>query len=326
MQVFGTLPDGRDVHLLQLGAAPGVELEVVTLGASVHRLVVGCGDGVRRNVTLGHPSVAERLAGRFFLGSTVGRYANRIAGGRFPLGDHTFETSVNDRGNTLHGGADGFDRRLWDVVEHDDVTTVLRLVSPDGDQGFPGELTATVRFEVDGTTVRITHRATTDAPTVVNLTNHAYLNLDGERTIDDHLLTVAADEYLPVDETGIPLDGFAPVAGTPFDLRTPTRLGDAVRADHDLVVSGTGFRRAAVLSSPRTDTHAELWTDQPGLQVYTGNFLEGTHPRHGGIALEPQRHPDTPHHPDWPSATLTPGEVYESRLEWRFGRADRIGA
>ncbi len=337
---FGTLPDGREVFLLRLGSAPGVELEVLTLGATVHRLVVGGGDGERRNVVLGHGSVADRLASDLYLGATIGRYANRIAGGRFRLGGREVEVSTNDRGNALHGGADGFDRRLWEVREHTADAAELRLVSPDGDQGFPGELTVDVRFEVDGDTVRVTHTATTDAPTVCNLTNHTYLNLggDGTGTVDDHLLTLAAEEYVPVDDTGVPTGGFAPVAGTPFDFRTATRVGDAVRAahpqlaaarglDHDLVVGGAGLRRVAVLESPGTRTRVELWADQPGLQVYTGNGMDGAHRstegvayRQGdGLALEPQRHPDSPNHPEWPSATLLPGERYEARLAWRFG-------
>ncbi len=346
MEIFGDLPDGREVHLLRLGSAPGVELELLTLGAAVHRLVVGCGDGVRRNVVLGHGSVADRLASPLFLGATIGRYANRIAGGRFPLEGRTVEVNVNDRGNSLHGGADGFDQRLWEVREHTVDAAVLALVSPDGDQGFPGELTAEVRFEVAGDTVRVTHTATTEAPTVVNLTNHTYWNLDGDGagTVDDHLLTLAAEEYVPVDDTGVPLGGAAAVTGTPFDFRTPTRLGGAARADHpqlaaaggidhDLVVHGAGLRRAAVLESPRTSTRLELWADQPGLQVYTGNFLDGAHRstegvayRQGdGIALEPQLHPDSPNRPEWPSATLRPGERYESRLEWRLSAPDTLG-
>ncbi len=339
-ETFGTLPDGREVLLLRLGSAPGVELELLTLGATVHRLVVGGGDGERRNMVLGHGSVADRLASDLYLGATIGRYANRIAGGRFRLGGRDVEVSTNDRGNALHGGADGFDRRLWEVREHTADVAELRLVSPDGDQGFPGELTVGVRFEVDGDTVRVTHTATTDAPTVCNLTNHIYLNLggDGSGTVDDHLLTLAAEEYVPVDDTGIPTGGFAPVADTPFDFRTATRVGDAVRAahpqlvasrglDHDLVVGGEGLRRVAVLEAPGTRTRVELWADQPGLQVYTGNGMDGAHRstegvayRQGdGIALEPQLHPDSPNRPAWPSATLLPGERYESRLEWRFG-------
>ncbi|WP_210503446.1 aldose epimerase family protein [Nocardioides xinjiangensis] len=344
--VFGRLPDGRDVHLLPIGAAPGVEVEVLTLGATVHRMVVTGGDGERRNVVLGHPDVEERLASGDYVGGTIGRYANRIAAGRFPLAGREVEVRTHDRGNSLHGGPDGFDARLWDVVSHTADEVVLRLVSPDGDQGFPGAVTATARYVVDGDTVRVTMEATTDATTVVNLTNHAYLNLDGEGagTIDGHLLAVEADEYTPVDATGIPLGGHATVAGTPFDLREPTVLGPALRAehpqvvaargiDHDYVVRGTGLRRAAVLSSPVTRTSVEVWSDQPGLQVYTGNFLDGTRRstsgaryRQGdGIALEPQLFPDSPNRPEWPSPVLEPGETYRSTLEWRFSTEPVLG-
>jgi aldose 1-epimerase len=338
-RVFGQLPDGRDVHLLTIGAEPGPVVEVLTLGASVHRVLVACGDGERRNVVLGHPDVAERLASSDYLGGTIGRYANRIAAGRFPLRGGEVEVRTHDRGNSLHGGPEGFDLRLWDVVEHTPDEVALRLVSPDGDQGFPGTVTATVRYGVDGDTVRVRMEATTDATTVVNLTNHAYLNLDGEGagTVDRHELLVEADEYTPVDGTGIPVGGHEPVGGTPFDLRTPTVLGPVVRTahpqvvgaqgiDHNFVVRGSGLRRAAVLTSPATRTSVELWTDQPGVQVYTGNSLDGTrrsssdglHRQGDGIALEPQLFPDSPNRPGWPSAVLEPGEAYAATLEWRF--------
>jgi galactose mutarotase-like enzyme len=338
-RVFDQLPDGRDVRLLTIGAEPGPVVEVLTLGATVHRLLVTGGDGTRRNVVLGHADVAERLASSDYLGGTIGRYANRIAGGRFPLEGREVEVRTHDRGNSLHGGPDGFDLRLWDVVSHAADEVVLRLVSPDGDQGFPGEVTATVAYAVDGDTVRVTMEATTDAPTVVNLTNHAYLNLDGEGggTVDDHELLVEADAWTPVDDTGVPLGDHEPVDGTPFDLRALTPVGQVVRAehpqvvaahgiDHNYVVRGSGLRRAAVLTSPATRTTVELWTDQPGVQVYTGNGLDGTRRGTGGgryrqgdgVALEPQLFPDSPHHPEWPSATLRPGETYRSVLEWRL--------
>jgi galactose mutarotase-like enzyme len=338
-RVFGQLPDGRDVRLLTIGADPGPVVEVLALGATVHRLLVTCGDGERRNVVLGHPDVDERLASGDYVGGTVGRYANRIAGGRFPLAGREVEVGAHDRGNSLHGGPDGFDVRLWDVVSHTDDSVALSLVSPHGDQGFPGELAVATTYRVVGDAVTVAMEATTDATTVVSLTNHAYLNLDGEGagTIDEHELLVEADEFTPVDATGIPTGGHAPVAGTPFDLRQPRLLGQAVRAehpqvvdargiDHNYVVRGAGLRRAAVLASRRTATTVELWTDQPGLQVYTGNFLDGTRRGTGGgryrqgdgIALEPQVFPDSPHHPEWPPATLEPGETYRAVLEWRF--------
>lgn len=329
-------------RVLTIGGEPGPVVEVLALGATIHRMVVGCGDGERRNVVLGHPDAAERLASGDYVGGTIGRYANRIAAGRFVLDGEEVRVGTHDRGHSLHGGPDGFDRRVWDVVSHSPDEVVLSLVSPDGDQGFPGTVTATVRYRVDADVVSVGMEAVTDAPTVVNLTNHAYLQLDGEGAgrVDDHLLTVEADAYTPVDGTGIPLGDHAPVDGTPLDLRTPTRIGDAVRAehpqvaaargiDHNYVVRGTGLRPAAVLVSPRTRTRVELWTDQPGLQVYTGNALDGSRRGTGGgryrqgdgVALEPQLFPDSPHRPDWPSAVLRPGETYRSRIEWRFGTA-----
>jgi aldose 1-epimerase len=337
--LFGTTPDARPVRCLTIGSPPGPVLEVLTLGATVHRLEVAGGDGVRRNVVLGHAVVADRLASSAYLGGTIGRYANRIAGGRFPLDGREVQVGVHDRGNSLHGGPDGFDRRVWTVVSHEPEEVVLELVSPDGDQGFPGELTARVAYRVDGDVVRVEMSATADAPTLVNLTNHAYFNLDGAGAgaIDDHLLQVHADEFTPVDPTGIPRGDHAPVDGTPFDFRTPSRIGEHVRTgheqvvaargvDHNFVVRGDGPRPHAVLESPRTGTRLELSSDQPGLQVYTGNFLDGAGPgargrlhRQGdGIALEPQLFPDTPHHPEWPSAVLRPGARYRAALAWRF--------
>jgi aldose 1-epimerase len=302
---------------------------VLTLGATVHRLLVQAGDGVRRNVVLGHPDVAERLASSDYLGATIGRYANRIDGGRFELAGRTVEVGAHDRGNSLHGGPEGFDVRLWDVVSHTADEVVLSMASPDGDQGFPGAVSVEVRYGVAGDTVSVAMSATTDATTVVGMTNHTYWNLDGEGagTIDDHLLVVDADDYTPVDATAIPLGEHRPVAGTPFDFRSPTPIGPALRAggiDHNYVVRGAGLRRAAALSSAQTTL--EVWSDQPGVQVYTGNFLDGTrrstsggrHERHTGIALEPQLFPDSPHHPEWPSAALEPGETYRSAIEWRF--------
>lgn len=337
--MFDALPDGRPVHALTIGSAPGPVVEVLTLGATVHRLEVTAPDGVRRDVVLGHADAADRLASTSYLGGTIGRYANRIAHGRFPLEGREVVVGTHDRGHSLHGGPDGFDRRLWDVVEHTADALELRLVSPDGDQGFPGTLTATVRYTVVGDTVRVEMRATTDATTVVNLTNHAYLNLDGDGagTIDEHLLRIEADEFTPVDATAIPLGGHAPVAGTPFDFREPTPIGaqlrrdhpqllDARGIDHNYVVRGTGMRTHATLESPRSGLRVELRSDQPGLQVYTGNFLDGTQPsttrgryRQGdGIALEPQLFPDSPNRPEWPSAQVRPGETYAATLEWAF--------
>jgi len=337
---FGLLADGREVRRFVIGEPPGPVLQVLDLGATVHRLEVTCGDGRRRNIVLGHDSPEAYLASTDYLGGTIGRYANRIAGGRFPLGEETVQLGTHDRGNHLHGGPDGFDSRLWSLVEHSARQVVLALESPAGDQGFPGALRAVVRFDVTDAAVRISFEATTDAPTVVNLTSHAYFNLDGDGsgTVDEHTLRILADSYTPVDATGIPLGDHQPVAGTPFDFRIPALLGASVRSadgqirmakgiDHNFVLRGTGWRTAAVLESRRTATRLELLTDQPGLQVYTGNFLDGSTCSAGGrayrqgdgIALEPQLFPDSPNRPAFPSALLSPGETYRASMEWAFG-------
>lgn len=337
---FGVLPDGRPVRRIVLGSAPGPVLTLLDLGATVHGLEVGCGDGTRRNVVLGQSTPEDHLASRDYLGGTIGRYANRIAGGRFELEGRPVQVGVHDRGNHLHGGPEGFDRRLWWLEDVSATHAVLALESPDGDQGFPGRLRAEVRFEVAEDRVRVDFVATTDATTVVNLTSHAYFNLDGpgRGTVDDHELVVAADEYTPVDATGIPLGTHAPVAGTAFDFRTAAQIGPALRSpdeqvlvargiDHNYVLRGRGMRPVATLSSRRTRTTLELHTDRPGLQVYTGNGLDGSLPsasggRHrqgDGIALEPQLFPDTPNRPHFGSAVLHAGETYRAALEWRFG-------
>jgi galactose mutarotase-like enzyme len=339
---FGHLPDGRPVGVLRLGSPPGPVLDLLDLGAAVHRLEITAADGSRRNVVRNLDSPTAYLGSSAYLGVSVGRYANRIAGGRFVLDGQPVSVGVNDRGNHLHGGPDGFDRRLWTVEQHGPDGAVLALVSPDGDQGFPGELRVRATFRTTPDSVRVEYEATTDRATVVNLTNHAYFNLDGDTagTVDAHVLQVAADRYTPVDAAGIPTGELADVEATPFDLRRPRALGPAVRSDHEqvraargidhnLVLRGDPETPAAVLSSPASGIRLELFTDRPGLQVYTGNFLDGTERsaagrllRQGdGIALEPQLFPDTPNHPEFGSARLAPGQTYRAWLEWRFSAA-----
>ena len=327
-QPFGESSRGP-VQVLTIGSDPGPVLELLDLGATVHRLWVTGGDGVRRNVVLGHATAEEYLDSVDYVGGTIGRYANRIKDGRFSLDGRVVQLTTNERGNHLHGGPEGFHRRMWDVVRHKDDQLALRLTSPRRDQGFPGELIVLVVFETTADSVLVRFEAVTDAATVVSLTSHAYFNLDGDgsRSVEDQLLQVAADTYLPVDAQGIPQD-LQPVAGTPFDLRQPARLREVVGRtgglDHNFALEGDG--PAAVLDSPGTRTRLELRTDQPGLQAYTGGGFDGSRhsttrqPYHGsaGLALEPQRFPDTPNRPEFGSAVLRPGETYHARIEWRF--------
>ena len=319
------------VRVLTLGTAPGPVLEVLDLGATVHRLWVTGGDGVRRNVVLGHAGPQEYLDSSDFIGASIGRYANRIEAGRFVLDGHEIQLDTNERGNHLHGGPHGFHRYLWEVVQLSEGQAVLRLVSAAGDQGFPGELVVHARFEVTDDAVQMRYEAVTSDPTVVNLTNHAYFNLDGDSSgpVDDHVLQVRAGSYLPVDDRGIPGE-LTPVDHTVFDLREPARLGPRIAGsggfDHNFALDGSRWRHAASLDSPVTATRMELSTDQPGLQVYTGTAFDGSgrsstgqpYERAAGIALEPQLFPNTPNRPEFGSAVLRPGETYRAGVEWRF--------
>ncbi|GAA1941828.1 aldose epimerase family protein [Kitasatospora viridis] len=342
-ETAATLPDGRRVTRWTFGSARHVTVEVLDLGARLQALHVPDANGRRANVVLGCDGVADLLGEAAYLGATVGRYANRIAGGVLPLDGATHHLATQDGGHTLHGGPDGFATRLWDGVvvrSGRRVGVRFRLHSPDGDQGFPGALDAEVTYLLDPAgDLSISYRATTDAPTVVNLTNHAYFNLAGERcgTVLDHLLRVEANGYLPVDARLIPLGQVEPVGGTPFDLRGASRIGDQLAAghpqvrraagfDHNWVLDGTGFRRAAVLVHPDSGRRLDCLTTEPGIQVYTGGHFDGSlagrsgrpYWAHAGIALETQHFPDSPNRPDYPSTVLRPGEEYRSTTVYRF--------
>ena len=334
---FGEMPDGAPVTAYEVTGDHGLVLTVLDLGATVQSLAEQAGEP---SVVLGYDDVASYLSpANDYQGAVVGRYANRIAGARFQLDGTTYELDANDGENSLHGGGDGYDRRVWTVVGHDDSALTLRLDSPDGDQGYPGNLSVLARYEVAGTTVSLTLTARSDRRTGVNLTNHSYFNLaaDGS-SIDDHLLMVDAEQYLPVDQGSIPLGKLEDVAGTPFDLRTAVRLGDRVRTshpqirqargiDHSFHLRGTGLRPVAVLAEPASRRQLTVLTDQPAVQVYTGNFLDGGTVARGrllrqgdGVALETQRHPDGPNRPDLGTATLDPGEEYRNNTVWRLVR------
>jgi aldose 1-epimerase len=319
--------------------ADGLLLEVVPAGAAVRRLVLLDGED-ETDVVLGFDDASLYGTGRDYLGATIGRYGNRIAGARFTLDGVEHRLSPNENGNTLHGGADGFDQRAWTVVEHGESHVTLTLHSPDGDQGFPGALDVAVTYSVTAGVVRIEYAATTDSDTVVSLTNHTYFNLDGEGSgpMDAHRLTVSADAYTPVDGELVPTGEIRDVTGTPFDLRRPTVIADALAGDdvqlvrgqgidHNFAVDGTGLRHVATLRGTSGRT-LEVMSDQPGVQVYTGAHFDGTvigtsgtayGPR-AGIALETQGFPDAPNHADFPSARLRRGDRYASTTTWRFGR------
>ena len=315
-------------------SAGEVVLETLPLGARVHRLRVGTASGPR-DVVLGHALPQDYLAAGDHMGATVGRFANRIAGARFELDGRTYALAANENGNALHGGVEGFGAKVWTVADRGPDRVEYVLTSPDGDQGFPGELRATSVYRVRPDGVDLELRATCDAPTVVSLTNHAYFNLAGEGSVDDHLLTVPADAWTPADDALLPTGEVLPVDGTALDLRAPTRVGTAVRGtgpelaasrgiDHNLVPRGAGLRVVAVLEVP--DLRMTVHADAPGLQVYTGNFLDGStrgldgRPIRQGdaLCLEPQDFPDTPNRPAFGSSVLRPGQTWSRRISWTF--------
>ena len=341
-----TLADGRPVERWILGAEQDVTVEVLTLGARLHALHAPDRDGRRANLVLGAATAGDLLGGAAYFGATVGRYANRIAGGVLPLDGAVHPLRSQAGGHILHGGPDGFATRLWEATEARErgrAGVRLSLRSPAGDQGFPGALTANVSYLLDGSgELTIEYAAVCDAPTVVNLTNHAYFNLAGEGsgTVHQHLLRVEADQYLPVDAELIPYGPPAPVAGTPFDLRRPRRLAEAFTAgDPQLAAAGGGYdhnwvlranatgepRRVATLWEPGSGRRLDCLSTEPGLQVYTGNLFDGTltgpggrgYPAYAGVALETQHFPDSPHHPEYPSTVLRPGEEYRSSTVYR---------
>lgn len=324
---------GRGVERAWL-RSPELEVSVLTLGAALDRVLVPDPDGVVGDVHLHTADLAvrRRRTANPYLGVTVGRVANRIAGARFPLDGRSVAVDANEGPNQLHGGPEGFHLRTWEVVDRaegpDGAHVTFGLTSPDGDQGYPGTLRAEVTYRVRGPVLTIEHRATTDAPTVVSLCNHAYWNLDGEGPVTGHRLAVAADRYLPVDRAGLPSGGLEPVAGTAFDLRRSPLVGDVVAAtgglDHSYAVGGPGgeavLRPVAWLGGPRSGRVLEVRTDRPALQVYAGAHLTAPFTAHQGLCLEAQAFPDTPNRPDLGSVVLRPGEVHRSTTELHFGR------
>ena len=346
--VFGSLPDGRDVERVTLHGAGGFEARVITYGAALQALMVPDAAGRVDDVVLGHDDLRSYVLYRKFFGATVGRYANRIAKARFTLDGEDVRLEANNGAHALHGGPDGFDRKLWQIVASEEgvhPSVTLLYVSPDGEANYPGRLDVRVTYQLTGPAeLSVTFSARTTRATIVNLTNHSFFNLDGVSAgtgILDHRLTLAGDRYLAIDDDAIPLpEPPRPVAGTPFDFRAAQEIGARIRADdpqircgrgydHNFCLDqGSGVRLAARLESPRSGRVMELLTDQPGLQVYSGNYLDGTTTGKGrvyrqsdAICLEPQVWPDTPNRPDFPSARLSPDEVYRHETVYRFSTA-----
>ncbi|MES2781846.1 MAG: aldose epimerase family protein [Pseudomonadota bacterium] len=347
-EIFGTLANGETVDAVTLTNAGGSCVKIISYGASIQSVCVPDARGHFADVTTGYNSLNEYVAQPQYFGSTVGRVANRIAGARFTLDGQEFVVPANDAVNSLHGGDVGFDKVNWTITacDEDALSVTLSLVSPDGDQGYPGTLKVSATYQLtDDDALSVRYQATTDAPTVVNLSNHAYWNLGGEgagHDAMDHVLTILADHFLPVDSALIPTGERRNVVGSAFDFRTPRPIRSHVRdMDDEQLKFGRGYdhnwvidemvarepRPMAVLEDPHSGRRMTLLSNQPGLQFYSGNFFDGSTAGKAGksyrmgdaIALEPQMFPDAPNQPSFATVTLRPDEMYENIIVWQFG-------
>lgn len=333
IEAFGAL-DERAVHEVALASPDGAEAKVIVYGATLRDLIVPTPRGPQR-VVLGLHRIEDYVRHAPYMGAIVGRYGNRIGGGRFAFDGTEYQLDRNENGRQhLHGGAQGFAQRVWSIVDAGEASVTLALVSADGEMGYPGRLVATCTYALAApATLRIILEATCDRPTPVNLTTHLYFNLDQGPDILGHELRLAAEHVTPTDDELIPTGEVRGVAGTRFDFREPRAIGEARRAgageyDINYVLSGPrgALNHAATLSSPRSGVAMELWTTEPGLQLYGGHLLEVPVPglggapygRHGGLCLEPQRFPDGPNKPHFPTCILQPGEVSRQMSELRF--------
>jgi aldose 1-epimerase len=348
---FGKMPDGTPVEIYTLRNSKGAEARIMTYGGIVEKLTMPDRNGNFADVVLGFDNLegydnTNYLNACPYFGALIGRYGNRIGGGKFTLDGQTYTLPQNDHGNTLHGGLKGFDKVVWTPVKADVGPDGPRLelsyLSKDGEQGFPGDLNVTATYTLtDDNALKLVFTATTDKPTVVNLTHHSYFNLSGQGNGDilGDLVYINSDKITAVDSHLIPTGEYLDVAGTPFDFRTPTAIGARINDPNQILQYGPGYDDNWVINNPPgqlglqarvTDPNSgrvmEVWSDQPGLQFYTGNFLDGTlvgkdgkvYTRRSAFTMEPQDYPDAPNHPDFPSCVLRPGQTYHNTIEYKF--------
>jgi aldose 1-epimerase len=342
---FGKLSDGREVTLFTLQNKNNATVTITNLGAALVSINVPDKKGVLGDVLLGHDDARGYVNDNSYLGFIVGRYGNRIGRGRFSLNGKTYQLDVNDGENHLHGGKDGFHRKLWDAKINENssaASVIMRYVSPDGEEGYPGTVTLEVTYTwTDSNRLIIEYRGTTDAPTILNPTSHGYFNLTGnpKNTVLDHEITISAEQYTPVGAGLITTGKLQSVAGTPLDFRSPKKIGERINDPFEQLQLGKGYdhnwvmnnydktvRLAATVYDPQSGRFMEVLTDQPGLQFYSGNFLNGTLVGKGGIAyqyrtalcLEAQHFPDSPNKPEFPSVVVKPGDVYRQTTIYQF--------
>lgn len=348
---FGQMPDGTPIELYTLRNSKGAEADIMTYGGIVQKLKMPDRNGNIADVVLGFDNLDGYTSDSYlkncaYFGALIGRYGNRIGGAQFTLNGTTYTLAKNNNGNTLHGGIKGFDKVVWKAANADVGPEGPRLelsyLSKDGEEGFPGNLTVTATYTLtDENALKLEYKATTDKPTVVNLTHHSYFNLRGQGNGDilSHVVYINANQTTPVDKELIPTGAFADVTGTPFDFRTPTPIGARINDPDPILQYGPGydhnwvlnkplgkFGLAARVTEPTTGRVMEVWTDQPGLQFYAGNFLDGTitgkdgkvYQRRNAFCMEPQHYPDSPNKPNFPSTVLNPGETYHCKILYKF--------
>ncbi|WKN44652.1 aldose epimerase family protein [Tunicatimonas pelagia] len=341
---FGTTESGATVDLYTLTNGD-TEVDITNYGGIITAWRVPDAQGTVADVVLGYSDMEGYRTEPSYFGALIGRYGNRIANGKFTLDGETYSLATNNGPNHLHGGIKGFDKVVWqaDTATSDESPQlILRYTSPDGEEGYPGTLDTQVTYTLQtDNTLRIDYEATTDKPTVVNLTNHSYFNLSGDpaTTILDHELMISADRYVPISEALIPTGELEPVDGTPFDFTQPTVIGNRIDADHPQIKNGLGYdhcwvlnnandgpTRAATVFDPKSKRFLEVFTTEPGIQFYSGNFLDGAAVGKGGVSyekrsalcLETEHFPDSPNQPDFPSVVLRPGETYRTTTAYKF--------
>ena len=340
---FGILPDGQQVTVFTLTNRQGMQVKVLDFGAIISAIHVPDRDGTFADVVLGFERLEPYLANRAFLGAVIGRFGNRIAEGRFTLDGKDYQLAVNNAPNHLHGGDQGFHQVMWRAepfTRDDAVGVTFTRSSPHGEDGYPGKLDVTVVYELDNdNALGLRYHAVTDQATPINLTNHSYFNLAGQGTILGHEVAINADRYLPVDAGSIPTGELAEVAGTPFDLRQSTVIGDSIDLPHEQLRIGRGYDHnfvlnqqaeqgltlAATVREPQSGRVMQVYTQEPGVQFYSGNFLDGSqHGKQGPIlyrgalCLETQHFPDSPNQSHFPDTILRPGQVYRTHTVYRF--------
>ena len=345
--LFGSLKDGTAAYLFTLCNQNGMEVQITNYGGILTSIKVQDRKGIREDIILGYESLIPYLQEHPYFGAIVGRYGNRIANGRFQLAGKTYHLAVNNGSNHLHGGIKGFDKYVWEADPFENADGVglhLRRTSPDGEEGYPGTLQVQVTYTLTpGDELHIDYSATTDKPTVVNLTNHAYFNLKGDASQDIHFheLQIVADAYLPVNEKMIPTGEIAELNDTPFDFRTAKPIGRDIDSGDRQLILGNGYdhcfvlqkekgndhpQLAAIAHEPKSGRVMEVWTTEPGVQLYTGNFLGGNYTGKGGIVyedrsafcLETQHYPDAPNRSNFPSTVLKPGDTYRTTTVYKF--------